>query len=322
MKAVELQYKSGEDSIIEVMTPTAIDSEVLVKVKYSAIDTGTNQVVQKTLNPGYFVHKWTTPLILGWHYSGTIEAVGPKAKNLKVGDEVWGFLQYEPQQTQGTFAEYVTVKEEDCARIPEGIELKELTAASTECLTALQAIRDLGGLSENKSILVLGAGGGVGSAAVQIAKQLGARVTAVCSSKDVERVKDFGADVVLDRTTQSDKFFSKDTKYDVIFDTPSKYSPWRSFQFLNPRGVFVVTLPSMGLLGAMVLSFFNGQKAAFVECHSKRQDLELVGGWLSNGSLKIDVDSTYAVKDIRKALERQGNKAKVGRVVIQVEGGW
>jgi len=321
MKAVELQYKSGEDSIIEVMTPTAIDSEVLVKVKYSAIDTATNQVLQKTL-PGYFVHKWTTPLILGWHYSGTIEAVGPKAKNLKVGDEVWGFLQYEPQQTQGTFAEYVTVEEEDCARIPEGIDLKELTAASTECLTALQAIRDLGGLSEKKSILVLGAGGGVGSAAVQIAKQLGARVTAVCSSKDVERVKDFGADVVLDRTTQSDKFFSKDTKYDVIFDTPSKYSPWRSFQYLNPRGVFVATLPSMGLLGAMVLSFFNGKKAAFVECHSKRQDLELVGGWLSNGSLKIDVDSTYAVKDIRKALERQGNKAKVGRVVIQVEGGW
>lgn len=78
----------------------------------------------------------------------------------------------------------------------------------------------------------------------------------------------------------------------------------------------------MGLLGAMVLSLFNGKKAAFVECHSKRQDLELVGGWMSNGSLKIDVDSTYAIKDIRKALERQGNKAKVGRVVIQVEGGW
>merc|ERR1711976_1145478 len=128
--------------------------------------------------------------------------------------------------------------------------------------------------------------------------------------------KDFGADLVLDRTTQSDKIFPKDTKYDVIFDTPSKYSPWRSFQYLNRRGVFVVTLPSMGLL------LFNGKKAAFVECHSKRQDLELVGGWLSNGSLKIDVDSTYAVKDIRKALERQGNKAKVGRVVIQVEGGW
>lgn len=319
MKAIELQYKTGEDSIIEVAKPTAVDSEVLVKVKYSAIDTSPNEVVQRTWT-GYFIHKLTKPLILGWHYTGTVEAVGPEAKDLKVGDEVWGFLQYEPSQTQGAFAEYITVKEEDCAHIPKGVDLKEVTAASTEAVTALQAIRDLGGLSEKKSILVLGAGGGVGSAAVQIAKQLGATVTGVCSSKDVDRVKAFGADVVLDRTI--DPIFSKDTKYDVIFDTPSKYSPWRSFRYLNRGGAVVVTLPSMGLLAAMVGSFFNGKKTAFVEVHAKRKDLELVGEWLSSGSLKVDVDSTYAVKDFRKALERQGNKARVGRVVIQVEDGW
>lgn len=319
MKAVELQYESGEDRVIEVMKPTAKASEVLVKVKYSAIDTATKDVVQKTWT-GYFVHAQTKPLILGWHYSGTVEAVGQGVNNLKVGEKVWGFLQYDTKQNQGAFAEYITVKEDECARVPENVSLEKVTAASTEALTALQALRDKGGLAEKESILVLGAGGGVGAAAVQIAKLIGAHVTAVCSTKDVERVKGFGADVVLDRTQTA--VFSNDAKYDVIFDTPAKYSPWRSFKHLKPKGVFVVTLPSMGLLVGMLLSFFNGKKASFVECHSTSKDLELVGGWLSSDGLNIDIDSTYAIKDIGNALKRQGDKAKAGRVVIQVEDGW
>jgi len=319
MKAIELEYKSGTDSVIEVTKPKAKDSEVLIKVKYSAIDTATKDVVQKTLT-GYFIHARTKPLIVGWHYSGTVEAVGSNVGNLKVGDKVWGFLQYEPSQKQGSFAEYITVESDECAHVPENISLKDATAAATESLTALQAMRNHGDLAENKSILILGAGGGVGSAAVQIAKNLGAHVTAVCSTKDVTRVKGFGADVVIDRTKTD--FFSAITTYDVIFDTPSQYSPWRSFKYLKPKGTYVVTIPSMGFLTAKFLSLFNGKKASFVECKSVSKDLELVSGWLSSGELKIDIDSTYSIKDIGDALKRQVDKAKVGRIVIQVEEGW
>merc|ERR1712113_329171 len=189
-----------------------------------------------------------------------------------------------------------------------------------EALTALQAMRDHGGLKKNKSILILGAGGGVGSVAVQIAKNLGAHVTGVCSTKDASRVKSFGADVVIDRTMTD--VFTADTTYDIIFDTPSKYSPWRSFKYLKPKGTVVVTIPSMGLLTATILSLFNGKKASFVEAKSIDKDLEIVGGWLSSGTLKVDIDSTYSIKDIGDALKRQVDKAKVGRIMLEVEGGW
>jgi len=157
--------------------------------------------------------------------------------------------------------------------------------------------------------------------AVGIAKRLGAHVTAVCSTKDVKRVEELGADVVVDRS-KSDVFNTKDpSKYDIIFDTPAKYSALQCFQFLNPKGSYVTTLPSLSLVAGMFVSMFNGKKTSFVECDSKLNDLELVGKWLADG-LVVDIDSTFPIRDIAKALSRQNDIAKVGRVVIQVLGGW
>lgn len=198
--------------------------------------------------------------------------------------------------------------------------MEQVTAASTESLTALQAIRDLGGLSAGKSILVLGAGGGVGSAAVQIAKNLGAHVTASSSAKDVQRVKNVGADVVLDRS-ETDPL-SGSGKYDFIFDSPNKYSAVKAMGSLNPKGTYVVTMLSFGLFAAMFCSVFNGKRAKFIECHSSKEDLELVSDWMKQDKLKIDVDGTFAIRDLEKAMMRQNMKSKLGRVVLQVKDGW
>jgi len=311
---------------VTVDRPTLKPDQVLVEVEYAAIDTAVDAVLQKTMT-GKFVHARTSPLVLGWHYSGKVAEVGSDAgETLKADDKVWGFLQYEPNQDQGSFSEFVAVGADECAVQPDGVDVAHLTAASTESITALQAMRDLGGLSsddaKSKSVLVLGGGGGVGSVAVQIAKNLGAaRVAAACSAKDMERVKGLGAEIALDRSKEDP--LSGD-KYALIFDTPAKYSATKAMRRLNRKGAYVVTLPTFRLYVAKFLSMYNGKRAKFVQCHSNRQDLELVGKWLKEGSLKVEVDTTYAIRDLERAVERQRSKTKLpgARVVVKVKGGW
>merc|ERR1712150_236296 len=137
--------------------------------------------------------------------------------------------------------------------------------------TALQAIRDFGKLGsngKNKSILIVGAGGGVGNAGVQIAKQLGATVTAVVSSKDVQNAKKWGADHIINRST--------DTHYVA--------------RLLKENGVVVNTLPNMSMLWGMIRTMFSSKSFTFVHVVSKRNDLELVRGWMDQGQLQIPID--------------------------------
>jgi NADPH:quinone reductase-like Zn-dependent oxidoreductase len=319
MKAMKLTCKTGLAQAIEVDKPSVGPNEVLVQVKYSTICPALDAVVQKSFT-GMFVHSRTNPLILGWHYVGKVVEMGADVKELAVEDEVWGFLQYASGQKQGAYAEFIKIHPDECARKPKNTSFETVAATSTESLTALQAMRNYGGLAEGKSILILGAGGGVGSAAVQIAKNLGAHVTAVCSTKDVDRVKAFGADVVIDRS--KDDPLGGETTYDVIFDTPAQYSATKCIGKLRPKGCYVTTLPTGSLVMGMILSLFTGKGSKLVECNSNRADLELVGSWLTDKKLSIDVDSTFDIKDLEEAIERQNNRAKVGRVVIKVEGGW
>jgi len=319
MNAIALSFHTGEARRIEVEKPVGVGpTELIVQVKHSAIDTAVDDVVHKTMT-GYFVHSRTEPLIVGWHYAGTVISKGGDVNDLQIGDQVWGFLDVSPKQKQGAFAEYIRVQADACARVPDKVDPKVAAAAATETVTALQAMRDYGKLTSQGSVLVIGAGGGVGTAAVGIAKRLGAHVTAVCSTKDVKRVEQLGADVVMDRTKVD--FLAVDLKYDLILDTPAKYSALKCLKHLNPKGCYVATLPSLSLVAAWFVSFFNGKRVSFVECAPKRKDLELVGEWLADG-LVVDIDSTYPIRNMKEALLRHKEKTKVGRVTIDVLGGW
>ena len=240
---------------------------------------------------------------------------------MKIGDDVFGHLQYEPKTTQGAFSEYITAPVADCGRKPKSVSHKVAAAATTEAITALQAMRDLGGLDKGEKVLIVGAGGGVGSIAVSIAKRLGAHVTAVCDSKDVERVKFLGADVVLDRTKNPNAVWANKEKYNVIFDTPCGLSALRAFKYLKPKGTYVATLPSVSLFAAKFWGMFTRKRSDFVGCRSKTADLELIGEWLKNG-MPVALDSTFPVKDVTEAMIRQRNPEKNGRVVVKVFGGW
>lgn len=269
------------------------------------------------------MHSRTEPLILGLHFSGTVVEKGPEVDDYQVGNAVWGHLQYQPGQEQGSYAEYITVAADACARQPKNVSLEQCAAAATETMTALQAMRDVGGLEEDMQVLIVGAGGGVGSAAVGIAKKLGAIVTAVCGSKDVARVQALGADRVVDRAKEDPLAGdSKQMHYHVIFDTPSVYLARQCLSHLYHGGAYISTLPSWSWVVGLVMSQFTSKKVAMVEVKSKKDDLELIGEWLQQGLVDCNtIDSQFKIKDMDKALARHEDRL-AGRVVLQVKGGW
>lgn len=325
MKAVQFLYKTTETKTISTAKPTLDQpDDILVKVSYSALDTAFDTVVDKTFI-GSFVHKFTDPLFLGWHFSGTVEQVGEGAKSdFPIGSKVFGHLQYAPETEQGSLAEYIVVKADACATKPDSVDASVAAASATEVLTALQSIRDEGGLVDGskQSILINGAGGQVGASAVQIAKRMGATVTAICSTKDVNRVTRLGADVVIDRKKTQNIFAAlTENGYDVIFDTPNALSPSKSLKYLKGQGNYVMTLPNWGILWGLFWAMFTKKSVKMISVKSKKADLELLGSWLEDG-FEVDVDCVVPIKDVERAAARNRASSKKGRVVVQVEGGW
>ncbi|CAB9511967.1 furan-3-one reductase [Seminavis robusta] len=322
MKATQFKF-GGAYSTVEIPKPTPANDEVLVKVIYSALDTAHDACINKEMM-GYFTHALKEPLYLGYHYSGIIEATGSDVNDIAKGAEVFGHLQYEPSQVQGSLAEYITVKRSDCAIKPSNVPHATAAASTTEAITALQAIRDFGGFQKGQRVLINGAGGGVGSAAVQIAKALGAsHITAICGTKDVAQVRSWGADRVLDRTTSPNyvkNLVEEEAQYDVILDAPNMLPPGGT-RLLAPKGTIVNTIPTLTFLWNKIKFLFRSKNAGFVECHSKEEDLALIGKWLDEGDLTIPIDSTFPIKEMDAAMKKQAGKKK-GRVVIKVADGW
>ena len=298
--------------------PAPKPGEVRVRVHASAINPAEEKVIAGGM-VGRFLHVYTRPLVLGWDFAGTVDAVGTGVTDLAEGDAVWGHLAFSNTQRQGAFAECITIPASQTAKKPDDVSFELAAAAATVSMTALQSLRDLGRIAEGGRVLVIGSGGGIGAVAVGIPKRLGAHVTGLCSTRDVERSRGFGADEVIDRT-QADAFAGGPT-YDVVFDTPAAYSFGRCAGVLNPGGAYVTTLPDGGLVLGMLRALFSSRRCHFVQVASKRADLDLVGGWLSDG-LQVPIDSTHPVADLGTALARQQDRSRVGRVVVDVAGGW
>jgi NADPH:quinone reductase-like Zn-dependent oxidoreductase len=330
MKVVAIPDKKTT-KVSEVSKPSPTNGEVLIKVSYSALDTVFEEVVRRTIIPGSLLHNLKVdPLVAGWHYSGSIEAISSDGafEDLKIGDKVFGHLQYSSSTKQGSLAEYITVPSSDCALIPDGIEMDVAAAVTAESLTALQGLRDQGGLCEGQCVLVIAAAGCVGAQAVQIATILtkdGGRVHGVCSTKDVSKVQKLGANLVIDRTKKDIVKELDAASYDVIFDTTGKYSFTKLKYALKKGGTMVSTIPNVTTLApfSAVLGIITGKRSKTLMVRSNHEDLKLVGGWLKSGEIRsVHIDSTFDVKDIEAARKRNGDTKKSGRVVIKVEGGW
>jgi NADPH:quinone reductase-like Zn-dependent oxidoreductase len=316
MRAMGMTHKGLE--IIEIPKPTPGRGEVRVKVIASSVNAAEEKILSGDF-VGRFLHARISPLVLGWDFAGTVDVLGDSVTDIKEGAAVWGHLAYSMSQKQGTFAEYINLPGENLAAKPDGISYHVAAAAPTITMTSLQSMRDLGRLIEGGKVLIIGAGGGIGSVAVGIAKRLGGHVTGVCSTRDVERIEALGADVVIDRK-KSDPL-DVESVYDLVFDTPAVHSYSRTVKVLRDGGTYVTTLPDGALITGMLRTLFTSKRCRFVQVASKRADLELVGSWLSDG-LEVPIDSRYSIAELGDALKRQTDRSRVGRVVVDVADGW
>jgi len=326
MKMKAISFVNAKPQIIQTDKPTPNEDEILVKVQYSALDTALEPVIQKTFVGG-MLHKRTDPLFCGWHFSGIVEEVGSKVSDFQCGNEVFGHLPYSSSTTQGSLSEYITVKHDALAIKLKSIEMDMSAASTTEPLTAMQALRDIGKLpKQGGHVLINGAGGQVGSCAVQIAKALGSKVTAICSTKDTNKVTELGATTVIDRKKTPDVLGQLEPgQFDVIFDTPGKLSARKIAKFLKEKGVYVNPSPDdmMDFLLGKLYTLFSPKSVSMIMVEPKKADLEQVMLWLEDSSLKINIDSVHDIKHCAAAMERQNDLSKKnGRVVIKVEGGF
>ena len=290
--------------------------EVRVRVVASALNPADYKVVLGTMK---FLHARTRPLVVGYDFSGTVDAVGPSVTGVSPGDDVFGFLPYGPGNARGAFAEHLIARCDALALKPAKVPHEVAAAAATTGLTALQSIRDLGRLpAQGGRVVVTGVSGGVGSLSGGSARRLGATVTAVGSGAGLDLARRLGASEVIDRTAGPVPGPSSGP-FDVVFDAAAAYR-WRQWRpALRPGGAFVTTLPSLAFAVDTLHSLVTSTRVRFVNVKSRPDDLRLLASWLADG-LEVPLASTIDVRDVARGL-RQIQKTG-GRVAVRVAAGF
>ena len=304
-----------------VARPAAGDDEVLVRVAAASVDRGTWHIMAGLPYPirlAGFGLRAPKPLNPGRSVAGTIELVGKDVTELAVGDEVYGTC-------DGSFAQYACAHPSKLARKPANLTFEQAAAMPISGLTALQAVRDQGQVAPGQNVLVIGASGGVGTFAVQIAKAFGATVTGVCSSRKVDLVRSLGADHVIDYTQED--FSRGERRYDVILDTGGNRPLSDLRRILTPRGRLVLVGGETGgrLLGgserslrALALSPLVRQKLGTFIASENAADLVVLRDLAEAGRLTPSVDRTYPLSETAAAVTHvQAGRAR-GKVVIRV----
>jgi NADPH:quinone reductase-like Zn-dependent oxidoreductase len=321
MKAV-IRKKYGPPEALkltEVENPELVDDGVLVRVHATSVNRGDWYTLTGTpyvARPMVGLLKPKSEL-LGGDFAGTVEAVGRDVRDVQVGEQVFG-------GRNGAFAEYVCVRN-GVAPKPSNLTFEEAAAVPVAAITALQGLRDHGHLEPGQQVLVNGASGGVGTFAVQIAKALGAEVTAVCRTRNVELAQSLGADHVIDYT--QDDFTLNGRRYDLILDIAATRS-WSEYRrVLNPQAVLVIVgAPDGGrLLGPLSrvlkvrLSALRGsQKATFFVANLNRPDMRVLRELLESGKVKPVVERRYELSEIADALRYMGEGHAQGKLVVNV----
>ena len=250
---------------------------------------------------------------IGTDFAGVVEAVGKDVEGIGVGDEVFG-------GRDGAYAEFVSAK--TFARKPANVSFESAAAVPIAGLTALQALRDQAGVQEGERVLVNGASGGVGTMTVQIAKAMGAHVTAVCSTRNVEQTRALGADRVVDYTR--DDFTRTNDRYDVVIDVAGNRS-WRELRRVFAPGARAVIVgapsgtPVLGPLGHILATKVasRGNARNFV-AKFNQPDLQALADMLENGSLEPAIDRTYGLDEAHDALRTFGEGHVRGKLVLTI----
>jgi len=307
----------------QIGRPLPGDSQVLIRIHAAAANPldwhylrGTPYLMR--MESGY---RRPIDTRLGVDMAGEVVAVGKEVTRFKPGDAVFG-------TANGAFAEYAVTSEKRVALKPANLTFRQAAAVPVAALTALQALRDKGQLKPGQKVLINGASGGVGTFAVQIAKAMGAEVTGVCSTRNVELVRSLGADHVIDYTQQD--FTAGSERYDVIIDNVFNRSLSENRRVLAPTGKYVLIggggpqdnkwLGPIGtVIGMMVVSQFVDQELGFMLSAMRQDDLQALGELMQAGKVTPVIDRTYSLREVPAALRYLETGRARGKVVIIVE---
>jgi NADPH:quinone reductase-like Zn-dependent oxidoreductase len=318
-----VQHAYGSIDVLrheEVAQPVISADEVLVQVRAAAINhadwvyvSGRPLIARLAFGMGKPKER-----VRGKDVSGVVVAVGAGVIGFGIGDEVYG------EVVAGAFAEYVAVPEKLLARKPANLSFEQAAAIPLSARTALQGLRDGGKVKAGDKVLINGASGGVGSYAVQIAKALGAEVTAVCSTRNVGIARSLGADNVVDYT--SEDFTQAGHHYDVIFDLVGNHSLKQLRQALTQRGVLVLSSgsgspvfgPMGSILKALVLSPFVSQRLGIVPAVVGTQALDQLRELVESGQVTPAIERSYPLNEVPDAIRHLVEDHARGKIVITV----
>lgn len=306
-------------ALTELDTPAFADDEVLVRVHAASIHIGDSHMtrgVPYVLRPVFTMTK-AKNRVPGSDIAGTVEAVGNSVTLLTPGDEVFGWC-------KGAFAEYVSTSETALAIKPSNLTFDQASAVGTSAFTALQALRDQGKLQAGQHVLITGASGGVGTFAIQIAKALGAEVTGVCSTRNMELVHSIGADHVIDYTQED--FARGSERYDLILDNVGNHSLSAARRALTAEGLLLANgAPISGWFGGLghiaasfSVSLFTGRQGRPFVSMPNPEDLATLKELVEAGKLTPIIDRTYPLSETPEAMAHVGEGHSQGKTIVTV----
>lgn len=318
MKAI-VQDRYGSPDVLElreIERPTPGDRDVLVRVHAASVNPADWHIMRASpfivRTSGFGLRTPKKP-IRGTDVAGRAEAVGPNVTRFQPGDEVFGWC-------EGAFAEYVNVDESQLVRKPAGVSFEVAGSIAMAGCTAIQGLRDTGAVKPGQEVLIIGAGGGVGTFAVQIAKAFEARVTGVCSTTKMELVRSLGADHVIDYTRED--FTRDESRYDVIFQLAGTASPSDCRRALTPNGTLVLSSGEGRFAGidrilrAMMSAPFVRQRLRLLRTKETNEDLVALAELVEAGKLTPVIEKTYPLSEVPDAIRYVESGHARGKIVI------
>ncbi len=323
MKAVVYRCYGSPDvlEVVDVEMPVAAPHEILVKVEAASV----NPLDWHYMRGSPYIMRLQTGLgapsdsHFGRDFAGTVQAVGVQVTEFAVGDRVYG-------GANGAFAQYLTRSATgSVAKIPDNVSSAQAASVPVAGITALQALRDKGQLQPGQKVLINGASGGVGTFAVQIAKSMGAEVTGVCSTRNVEMVKSLGADHVFDYKREN--YIDSGQQYDLILDTVGNHSLSANLRVLKPEGRLVIIGgakgdwigPLAGPIKSMLLQPFVDQKLIRIMAQLNGEDLSTLAGMISDGEVTPVIERSYSLDDTAAAIRHSEEGHVRGKLVLTIE---
>lgn len=322
MKAI-IYGPSNTLQLAEIDKPAPADDEVLIRVRTASV----NPLDAHLLHTAPFMRSLMLTMLgqrikrPGADIAGHVEAVGKNVTKFAHGDAVFG------ASGGGGFAEYACPPEERISKIPDGVALDAAACINVAGRTALQALRDVADVQSGQRVLINGASGGVGTFAVQIAKWLGAEVTAVCSTQNIDLVRDLGADQVIDYMHED--FATNIERYDLVFDLVAN-KPLRALSnVLTPKGKWI----GAGVLGSdasmirmiagsfktPLFALFTGRSFISFMAKTGKDDLTVLGDLIASGKVRPVIDRTYTLNETPEAVRYVAAKHARGKVVITID---